>query len=90
MDYGHELEFGYFLIPDAGNPRRVLEAARLADLLGYDVLAVQDHPYQPLMGDPDPATLRTFIDDVAPRVRERVATTRALDRAAGERRATRA
>jgi alkanesulfonate monooxygenase SsuD/methylene tetrahydromethanopterin reductase-like flavin-dependent oxidoreductase (luciferase family) len=25
----------------------VLEAARLADRLGYDVLAVQDHPYQP-------------------------------------------
>jgi alkanesulfonate monooxygenase SsuD/methylene tetrahydromethanopterin reductase-like flavin-dependent oxidoreductase (luciferase family) len=25
----------------------VLEAARLADRLGYDLLAVQDHPYQP-------------------------------------------
>jgi alkanesulfonate monooxygenase SsuD/methylene tetrahydromethanopterin reductase-like flavin-dependent oxidoreductase (luciferase family) len=25
----------------------VLETARLADTLGYDVLAVQDHPYQP-------------------------------------------
>src|SRR3984893_16132034 len=47
MDYGHSLEFGYFLIPDAGNPRGVLETARLADRLGYDLLAVQDHPYQP-------------------------------------------
>lgn len=46
-DYGHELEFGYFLIPDAGEPRHVLETARLADGLGYDLLAVQDHPYQP-------------------------------------------
>jgi alkanesulfonate monooxygenase SsuD/methylene tetrahydromethanopterin reductase-like flavin-dependent oxidoreductase (luciferase family) len=47
MDYGHTLEFGYFLIPDAGDPRGVLETARLADRLGYDLLAVQDHPYQP-------------------------------------------
>ena len=46
-DYGHELEFGYFLIPDANDPRGVLETPRLADRLGYDLLAVQDHPYQP-------------------------------------------
>ena len=30
-----------------------------------------------LMGQPDPELLRTFIEDVAPRVRERVATARA-------------
>jgi alkanesulfonate monooxygenase SsuD/methylene tetrahydromethanopterin reductase-like flavin-dependent oxidoreductase (luciferase family) len=47
MDYGHALEFGYFLIPEAGDPRGVLETARMADRLGYDLLAVQDHPYQP-------------------------------------------
>jgi alkanesulfonate monooxygenase SsuD/methylene tetrahydromethanopterin reductase-like flavin-dependent oxidoreductase (luciferase family) len=47
VDYGHSLEFGYFLIPDAGDPQGVLETARLADRLGYDLLAVQDHPYQP-------------------------------------------
>jgi alkanesulfonate monooxygenase SsuD/methylene tetrahydromethanopterin reductase-like flavin-dependent oxidoreductase (luciferase family) len=47
MDYGRQLEFGYFLIPDAGDPEGVLETARLADRLGYDLLAVQDHPYQP-------------------------------------------
>jgi alkanesulfonate monooxygenase SsuD/methylene tetrahydromethanopterin reductase-like flavin-dependent oxidoreductase (luciferase family) len=46
-DYGHDLEFGYFLVPDAADPDRVLETARLADRLGYDLLAVQDHPYQP-------------------------------------------
>jgi alkanesulfonate monooxygenase SsuD/methylene tetrahydromethanopterin reductase-like flavin-dependent oxidoreductase (luciferase family) len=45
-DYGHSIEFGYFLIPDAGNPEGVLQTARLADELGYDLLAVQDHPYQ--------------------------------------------
>jgi alkanesulfonate monooxygenase SsuD/methylene tetrahydromethanopterin reductase-like flavin-dependent oxidoreductase (luciferase family) len=45
-DYGHPLEFGYFLVPDADDPEAVLETARLADRLGYDLLAVQDHPYQ--------------------------------------------
>jgi alkanesulfonate monooxygenase SsuD/methylene tetrahydromethanopterin reductase-like flavin-dependent oxidoreductase (luciferase family) len=33
-----------------------------------------------LMGRPDPQMLRTFIEDVAPRVRERVATARAAVR----------
>jgi len=91
MDYGHSLEFGYFLIPEAGDPRGVLEAARLADSdeaigrppdhwtevlthlavdLGFSTFV--------LMGKPDPQMLRTFIEDVAPRVRERVATARAL------------
>jgi alkanesulfonate monooxygenase SsuD/methylene tetrahydromethanopterin reductase-like flavin-dependent oxidoreductase (luciferase family) len=46
LDYGHPLEFGYFLVPDAGDPLGVLETARLADSLGYDLLGVQDHPYQ--------------------------------------------
>jgi alkanesulfonate monooxygenase SsuD/methylene tetrahydromethanopterin reductase-like flavin-dependent oxidoreductase (luciferase family) len=47
LDYGHPLEFGYFLTPDAGDPAGVLETARLVDGLGYDLLGVQDHPYQP-------------------------------------------
>ena len=46
-DYGHEIEFGYFLVPDANEPDGVLETAILADTLGYDLLGVQDHPYQP-------------------------------------------
>jgi alkanesulfonate monooxygenase SsuD/methylene tetrahydromethanopterin reductase-like flavin-dependent oxidoreductase (luciferase family) len=45
-DYGHSLEFGYFLTPDRSDPQGVLATARLADRLGYDLLAVQDHPYQ--------------------------------------------
>ena len=47
LDYGHPLEFGYFLTPDAGDPLGVLETARLLDRLGYDLVGVQDHPYQP-------------------------------------------
>ena len=46
LDYGRPLEFGYFLVPDAADPSGVLETARLADGLGYDLLGVQDHPYQ--------------------------------------------
>jgi alkanesulfonate monooxygenase SsuD/methylene tetrahydromethanopterin reductase-like flavin-dependent oxidoreductase (luciferase family) len=45
-DYGHDIEFGYFLVPDAGDPEGVVETAVLADRLGYDLLGVQDHPYQ--------------------------------------------
>ena len=46
-DYGHDIDFGFFLIPDADDPEGVLETARMADQLGYDLLGVQDHPYQP-------------------------------------------
>jgi alkanesulfonate monooxygenase SsuD/methylene tetrahydromethanopterin reductase-like flavin-dependent oxidoreductase (luciferase family) len=71
MDYGHPLEFGYFLSPDADDPLGVLETARLVDRLGYDVVGVQDHPYQPRHLDTSSllaailaqtSTLRTFAD----------------------------
>ena len=45
-DYGHDLEFGVFLSPDAVAAARTLELAQLAEGLGYDLLTVQDHPYQ--------------------------------------------
>jgi alkanesulfonate monooxygenase SsuD/methylene tetrahydromethanopterin reductase-like flavin-dependent oxidoreductase (luciferase family) len=45
-DYGHDIEFGYFLMPDASDPEGIVETAVLADRLGYDLLGVQDHPYQ--------------------------------------------
>ena len=47
LDHGHPLEFAYFLTPDATDAQGVLETARLVDRLGYDLLGVQDHPYQP-------------------------------------------
>ncbi len=46
-DYGHKLEFGYFLTPEAADPAGVLATARLLDALGYDFIGIQDHPYQP-------------------------------------------
>ena len=71
LDYGHPLEFGYFLTPDAGDPLGVLETARLVDALGYDLVGVQDHPYQSrhldtssllatILGQTD--TVRVFAD----------------------------
>ncbi len=45
-DYGHHLEFGVFLSPDASAAPRTLQLAQLADVLGYDLVTVQDHPYQ--------------------------------------------
>jgi alkanesulfonate monooxygenase SsuD/methylene tetrahydromethanopterin reductase-like flavin-dependent oxidoreductase (luciferase family) len=45
-DYGHKIHFAYFLSPDADDPEGVLETADLAERLGYDLLGVQDHPYQ--------------------------------------------
>ena len=46
-DHGHDVQFGFFLDPAAGNPARTLEIARILDDLGYDMIGVQDHPYQP-------------------------------------------
>jgi hypothetical protein len=45
-DYGHELQFGVFITPDAGQVDAVLELSKLADLVGLDLVTFQDHPYQ--------------------------------------------
>lgn len=45
-DYGHDLQFGYFLDPATDNPQRTIEIARILDDLGYDLIGIQDHPYQ--------------------------------------------
>jgi alkanesulfonate monooxygenase SsuD/methylene tetrahydromethanopterin reductase-like flavin-dependent oxidoreductase (luciferase family) len=44
MDYGQPLRFGVFVVPEATD--RPLRLAVLADELGFDVVGVQDHPYQ--------------------------------------------
>ncbi|GAA1004619.1 N5,N10-methylene tetrahydromethanopterin reductase [Acrocarpospora pleiomorpha] len=43
-DYGRDVQFGYFLVPNADDP--LLETAQTAERLGLDLIGVQDHPYQ--------------------------------------------
>jgi alkanesulfonate monooxygenase SsuD/methylene tetrahydromethanopterin reductase-like flavin-dependent oxidoreductase (luciferase family) len=45
-DAGRPLEFGYFLVPAASDPRALLAEARLAEQAGFDLIGIQDHPYQ--------------------------------------------
>src|SRR5689334_16340989 len=45
-DYGHDLQFGFFLDPATGAPERTLEIAQILDDLGFDLIGIQDHPYQ--------------------------------------------
>ncbi|HKW60755.1 MAG TPA: LLM class flavin-dependent oxidoreductase [Candidatus Dormibacteraeota bacterium] len=44
MDYGQPVRFGVFITPEATD--RPLRQAALADELGFDLIGVQDHPYQ--------------------------------------------
>jgi alkanesulfonate monooxygenase SsuD/methylene tetrahydromethanopterin reductase-like flavin-dependent oxidoreductase (luciferase family) len=43
-DYGRDLSFGYFLVPNAADP--LLATARAIEDRGLDLIGVQDHPYQ--------------------------------------------
>lgn len=45
-DYGREPKFGHFPTPDATDPGAVIRSAILCDELGFDLIGVQDHPYQ--------------------------------------------
>lgn len=45
-DYGHELQFGTFITPDAAQADRVVELALLTEAAGLDLATFQDHPYQ--------------------------------------------
>lgn len=45
-DYGHGIEFGVFVTPDARNVEQVLQLAQVAEVSGLDLVTVQDHPYQ--------------------------------------------
>ena len=44
MDYGQPVRFGVFVTPVA--TPQALDTAVLADQLGFDIVGVQDHPYQ--------------------------------------------
>jgi alkanesulfonate monooxygenase SsuD/methylene tetrahydromethanopterin reductase-like flavin-dependent oxidoreductase (luciferase family) len=45
-DAGLPVRFGWFLVPEAADPRALVEQARLAERLGFDLIGIQDHPYQ--------------------------------------------
>jgi len=66
-DYGHALEFGVFVTPVAGDAERVVSLAVLADELGLELVAFQDHPYLPRFLDT--WTLLAFVAARTSRVR---------------------
>ena len=66
-DYGHDLLFGASLPPDACQASTVLALSRVVEELGLDVLAFQDHPYQP--GFLDTWTLLSYLAAQTTRVR---------------------
>ncbi|MCC6944668.1 MAG: LLM class flavin-dependent oxidoreductase [Thermomicrobiales bacterium] len=66
-DYGHDIQFGFFLDPASGDPQRTLEIAGIIDELGYDLIGIQDHPYQAKHFDA--LTLSAFILAQTTRVR---------------------
>ena len=45
-DAGLPVRFGWFLIPDAADPQGLVRDARLAERAGFDLIGIQDHPYQ--------------------------------------------
>jgi alkanesulfonate monooxygenase SsuD/methylene tetrahydromethanopterin reductase-like flavin-dependent oxidoreductase (luciferase family) len=45
-DYGQPISFGIFLDPSAGDPARTVVLAQLIDRAGFDLIGIQDHPYQ--------------------------------------------
>ena len=46
MDYDHPLRFGIFPTPRADSWQETLHIARVADEAGFDLVGIQDHPYQ--------------------------------------------
>jgi len=58
-DYGHPLRFGTFVTPYNAPPLQPVLLAELSERLGYDLVTIQDHPYQPRFHDT--WTLLSFI-----------------------------
>ena len=46
MDYDHQISFGIFPVPRADFSPEALRMARVADQAGFDLIGIQDHPYQ--------------------------------------------
>ncbi|MEV6518503.1 LLM class flavin-dependent oxidoreductase [Micromonospora chalcea] len=66
-DHGHELTFGGFITPAAGQPDQVVALATLCEQVGLDLVTFQDHPYQP--GFLDTWTLMSYVAAVTERIR---------------------
>jgi alkanesulfonate monooxygenase SsuD/methylene tetrahydromethanopterin reductase-like flavin-dependent oxidoreductase (luciferase family) len=45
-DAGLPVRFGWFLVPAAADPKGLVAQARLAERVGFDLIGIQDHPYQ--------------------------------------------
>ncbi|GIJ44541.1 hypothetical protein Val02_14270 [Virgisporangium aliadipatigenens] len=58
-DYGHDLLFGTFVTPVAGDHERVVALAQHSERAGLDLVTFQDHPYQ--AGFLDTWTLLSFV-----------------------------
>ncbi|WP_370327508.1 LLM class flavin-dependent oxidoreductase [Euzebya sp.] len=65
-DLGHDLQFGVFLTPVTDPPDGPVELARVADHAGLDLVAFQDHPYQPAFADT--WTLLSYVAAVTHRI----------------------
>jgi hypothetical protein len=46
VDYGHDLQSGFFLDPTTAYPERTVEIAHILDDLGYDLIGIQAEPVQ--------------------------------------------
>lgn len=46
IDYGREIQFGYFPAPNVDDYPAIVEQVRIADESGLDLIGIQDHPYQ--------------------------------------------
>ncbi|MFD1505124.1 LLM class flavin-dependent oxidoreductase [Georgenia yuyongxinii] len=65
-DYGHTVHLGIFPTPTSREPARVVRLARLAEEVGLDLVAIQDHPYQPAFLDT--WTLLSYLGAVTERI----------------------
>jgi alkanesulfonate monooxygenase SsuD/methylene tetrahydromethanopterin reductase-like flavin-dependent oxidoreductase (luciferase family) len=45
-DRGRPVTFGWFLVPDAADPAGLVGLARRVERAGFDLIGIQDHPYQ--------------------------------------------
>jgi alkanesulfonate monooxygenase SsuD/methylene tetrahydromethanopterin reductase-like flavin-dependent oxidoreductase (luciferase family) len=58
-DYGHDLLFGSFVTPAAGQADSVVALSQLSERAGLDLVTFQDHPYQ--AGFLDTWTLMAYV-----------------------------